>query len=354
MNEILKLMNALTANELDSLIMRASIMLEKKRAEEAEQARLEKERQRQEKIAQEKRRQEEIAELQRKLNELQNQRIDIPEKEDEVKGNGFVMYDVRRPIDDAFAAKTEAKPAAAQPAPEKPKAPEMIRCPHCQLMNVSSSAYCANCGQKMVSAAKADPKPAQSAPAKVTCPHCRQMNDAGSVFCASCGQRISQSGQAAAKLNPQPRNVQSAADQVRYADETMKSWELLPGETIEKFKNSAHEVQFIQPDMGKKNKFYMQVTNKRVLFSWESVSSYNKQMVARMAVGGLVGGLLAESIGNDFSPYLSIPLTAISNCGVQNKKEFFIVADKTYVLKNHGYEKFLPAMIMAAKQGGIR
>lgn len=80
MNEILRMLNTLTADELDGVILRAGIMLEKKRKEEAEEAIREKERQRLEKIEQEKRRQEEIAELQRKLKELQSQKIDIPEE----------------------------------------------------------------------------------------------------------------------------------------------------------------------------------------------------------------------------------------------------------------------------------
>ena len=47
MNEILKMLNELKADELDSLIVCAKILLEKKRKEEAEQALLEKERLRQ-------------------------------------------------------------------------------------------------------------------------------------------------------------------------------------------------------------------------------------------------------------------------------------------------------------------
>ena len=93
MDEILKMLNALTADELDSVILRAGIMLEKKRKDEAEQARLEQERLRQEKIEQEKQRQQEIAELQRKLQELQGQRVDIPD----VAGDGFVMCGSSQP-----------------------------------------------------------------------------------------------------------------------------------------------------------------------------------------------------------------------------------------------------------------
>lgn len=32
------------------------------------------------------------------------------------------------------------------------------------------------------------------------------------------------------------------------------------------------------------------------------------------------------------------------------KKEFFIEADQKYVLKNKGYEKVLPALVMAARR----
>ena len=100
MNEILKMLNELKADELDSLIVRAKILLEKKRKEEAEQALLEKERLRQEKIEQEKRRQQEIAELQRKLQELQSQKPDIPEP---VNGDNFVMREPAAPVQRLFA-----------------------------------------------------------------------------------------------------------------------------------------------------------------------------------------------------------------------------------------------------------
>ena len=35
---------------------------------------------------------------------------------------------------------------------------------------------------------------------------------------------------------------------------------------------------------------------------------------------------------------------------VANKKEFFIEADQTYVLKNKHYETFLPDMVVKAKR----
>ena len=90
MEEILKMLNALTADELDSVIMRAGIMLEKKRKEEAEEALREKERQRQEKIKQELERKRRIEQLQYELRELQRQ--SAPEI-DAVQGQDFVMYD---------------------------------------------------------------------------------------------------------------------------------------------------------------------------------------------------------------------------------------------------------------------
>ena len=105
MNEILRMLNELKADELDKVIMRANILLEKKRKEEAEQELLEKERLRQEMILREKKRQQEIAELQRKLQELQSQKTEIPEA---VKGDGFVMREPAAP----------AQPKAAPVPPE--------------------------------------------------------------------------------------------------------------------------------------------------------------------------------------------------------------------------------------------
>lgn len=49
-------------------------------------------------------------------------------------------------------------------------------------------------------------------------------------------------------------------------------------------------------------------------------------------------------------PWIEIPLTAVSDCGVQNDKEFFIIADQTYVLKNKGYEKARPNLVAAVKR----
>ena len=295
MHEILKMLNELKADELDGLIVRAKILLEKKRKEEAEQALLEKERLRQEKIEQEKQRQREIAELQRKLQELQSQKPDIPEP---VNGDNFVMCEPAAPV--------QPKPAPAAPQPQ----------------------------------------PVQPKPAQTLCPHCGQPNVAGSTFCSSCGQRMT-----APKAAPQPQASASTA-QVRYADESMKKWEMLPGEQSMR---GRHEIVMLQPNGGK-FAYHMEVTNQRILFYRESSASKNAGMVARMG-GGLVGSLIAEGMkaatGAGPKPWLEIPLTAVSNCGLQNKKEFFITADQTYVLKNKNYDIFLPNLVAQAKAKGI-
>ena len=373
MNEILKMLNALTADELDSVLMRGGIMLEKKRKEEAEAAAREKERQRLEKIEQEKKRLEEIAALQRKLQELQSQKIVIPDEPGKATGDNFVMYD---------------KPAAAQPKPAPAQqAPQMAACPHCKAMNIADSKFCANCGQSMskpqpVQPAKPEsPKMAccphcnlfiaadrqfcsncgkpvnvavkASPESKIQCPHCHTYNEPGSVYCSNCGQNMKVSAPATPQkpaTSPQPATPpQTSAAQVRYADESMTKWEMLPGE---KTMRGRHEIQMLQPNGGK-FAYYMEVTNLRILFTRESSGARNAALAARMG-GGLVGSLIAEGVksaaGAGPKPWLEIPLTAISNCGLQGKKEFFFVADQTYVLKNHSYEKFLPDLIANAKR----
>lgn len=242
MNEILKMLNELKADELDGLIVRAKILLEKKRKEEAEQALLEKERLRQEKNEQEKRRQQEIAELQRKLQELQSQKPDIPEP---VNGDNFVMCDSAAPV--------QPKPASAAP--------------------------------------QSQPTPVQPKLAQTYCSHCGQPNAAGSQFCASCGQRMTTQ-----KTDPKPQaspntQMQSGAVQVRYADESMKKWEMRPGEQSMR---GRHEIVMLQPNGGK-FAYHMEVTNQRILFYRESSASKNAGMVARMG-GGLVGSLIAEGV----------------------------------------------------------
>lgn len=327
MNEILKMLNALTADELDSVLMRGGIMLEKKRKEEAEAAAREKERQRLEKIEQEKKRLEEIAALQRKLQELQSQKIVIPDEPGKTTGDNFVMYD---------------KPAAQpKPAPAQ-QAPQMAACPHCKAMNIAGSMFCANCGQSM-----SKPQPAQ--PARVSCPHCHALNEASSVFCSNCGQKMT----AKPPVAPPPKPVtpvQTTAAQVRYADESMKKWEMLPGEET---KRKNHPITLLQPDGGRKFSYYMEVTNKRILLTREGNFSKNMGLAGALG-GGLVGGLLMEGVkaaaGAGPKPWLEIPLAAISNCGLQGKKEFFIVADQTYVLKNSNYEILLPDLIANAKR----
>ena len=297
MHEILKMLNELKADELDSLIVRAKILLEKKRKEEAEQALLEKERLRQEKIEQEKRRQREIAELQRKLQELQSQKPDIPEP---VNGDNFVMREPAAPV--------QPKPASAAPQPQ----------------------------------------PVQPRPAQTFCPHCGQSNAAGSMFCANCGQKMSATYQPAPQPQPSPQ-PQAVVAQVRYADESMKKWEMRPGE--QNMRNR-HEIVMLQPNGGK-FAYSMEVTNQRILLYRESAASKNVGMVGRMG-GGLLGSMIVEGVkaasGAGPRPWVEIPMAAITNYGLQSKKEYFIVADQTYVIKNKGYEKYLTDIITNSKR----
>lgn len=297
MDEILKMLNALSAEELDRVIMRATIILEKKRKEEAEQARLEKERQRQEQIEQERKRQEEIAALQRKLEELQSQSVSTPGAPNVVRGDNFVMHD-------PGTEKNSSSRPVAQPAPAQ--SANMISCPHCHQMNAADSQFCCNCGQRIVRQSQPAAQP-QSAP---------QPQPA-----------------------PQPRGNTS---QVRYADESKKEWQMLPGETSVR---PRHEVQILEPKLGRKFVYYMEVTDKRILLMRESAAAANAGLAF-----GLAGSLVKELAHAGPKPWLEIPLSAITNCGLLNKKEFFIEADQTYVFKNKSYEKLLPTLIANAKR----
>lgn len=175
---------------------------------------------------------------------------------------------------------------------------------------------------------------------------------AGNQFCANCGQQM-----ITQQPDPKPQasttfQPQSGAAQVRYADESMKKWEMRLGEQSMR---SRHEIVMLQPNGGKFG-YHMEVTNQRILFYRESSTSKNAVMVARMG-GGLVGSLIAEEVkaasGAGPKPWLEITLTTVSNCRLQNKKGFFIVADQTYVLKNKNYDTLLPNLVAQAKVKGI-
>lgn len=125
MNEILQKLNALKADELEAVITRANIMLEKKRKDEAQQALLEKLRIRQEQLDQAQKRQQEIAELERKLKELKSQTPAVPE---EVRGDSFVMR---------------------EPAPAAQTRPANKICPRCNQSNTHDSMFCAGCGKQL-------------------------------------------------------------------------------------------------------------------------------------------------------------------------------------------------------------
>lgn len=122
MIEILKQLNALSADELEGVIMRANIILEKKRKEEAEN--LERERLRREQELQAKQRQEEIAALERKLAELKGQ----------------------------TAAPTPAPAPQVASAPVQPtplRQASQVVCPNCKAANSGDSVFCEECGQRI-------------------------------------------------------------------------------------------------------------------------------------------------------------------------------------------------------------
>lgn len=352
MEEIIKQLYGLTASELDYVIIRANILLEKKRKEEAEAARLERERQekerlererqerlkqeqeQQEKLKQERLRQQKIEELQRQLQELQNQ--SAPKTQ-------------TVPV---VPVKPASEPARTVTVKQTTQSPKTLVCSHCGKVNVGESQFCGGCGQRLTAKQTAAPQSSQSA----VCPKCGKVNVGGSQFCGGCGQRLgtSQSVQRTAPVQTPQRTapVSQTSGQVRYVDGTVKQWVLEDGE---KSVSKCREIALLKPDAGKKQTVYMEITNRRILLTRESTTSKNAGLVARMG-GGIVGALIAEGIQSATDsgpkPWIEIPLTAVADCGVQNDKEFFIIADQTYVLKNKGYEKVLPNLVAAAKRNG--
>ena len=67
----------------------------------------------------------------------------------------------------------------------------------------------------------------------------------------------------------------------------------------------------------------MEITDKRLLLTKESTSSKNTRIAAGVG-GGLIGALIADGVTKGPKPYLEIPLSAITDCGLRDKKEFFI------------------------------
>ena len=254
MNEILMQLNTLSADELESVIERAKIMVDLKRKEEAEFAQKEAERLLLEQIEQERKRQEEIAELQRRLRELQGQ----------------------APV----APAPQPEPVKSAPEPVKP-APEPV-------------------------------KPAPEAP----------------------------------KPAPQPAPQQETGAQVKYADESMEMWVLLPGE---KEILDSLDVEFSMPALDKDMAYVMTVTNQRILLSRQSAAAHRAKRNAGIGFG-LIGSLITSSIVGKPKPWLEIPLTAVTNCGPMGKKEFFFEADQTYIFANNVVAKRLPDLVAQAKK----
>lgn len=210
----------------------------------------------------------------------------------------------------------------------------------------------------------------------ITCPHCQKWTDTRVAYCVHCNKSVSATASrptvqtvtppkpvptARTATLPKPAPVartvtqskpapQASTAQVRYADESMKKWTMLPGE---KSVRGRHVVGLLQPEGGKFT-YSMEVTNQRLLLWRESNKSSNFGYVARMG-GGLLGSLIAEgakaAMGAGPKPWLEIPLAAVSSCGLRNKGEFYITADQTYVLQNLGkYEKYLPDLVANAKK----
>ena len=338
--QILNMLDDLSSQDLQRVIMRSKVLFEKKQKEEAELR--EQERIRQERLELERKRQEEIAELQRKIQELQNQKIEVPEEPCKAKGDGFVMYDTAVP---GPSVKTEAP---IPPEPEKTPEPAQIICPRCGEANTAGSGFCLKCGNKL---SKPEPKvSAPQEPAQIICPRCGEANPADSAFCLKCGHKLSGPKPEPEVFSAPAPKPERTPEQVCYADESMKKWEMLPGEKV--IKNS-HETVILQPETDKKSVYYMEITDRRILFSKESAFSKNAK-VAMGVGGGLVGAIIAEGVsaasGNGgVKPYLAIPLSAVTDCGLRNKKEFFIAAGQTFVFKNHGYENIVPDLVRKAK-----
>ncbi|MBQ3079467.1 MAG: hypothetical protein IJC48_05630 [Clostridia bacterium] len=336
MNEILKLLNALTADELDGVITRAKLIYEKKRKEEAEQAILERERKRLELIEQEKKRQEEILELQRKIKELQSQSVSIPEPVEIIKEESFAAHS------SAESAESVQIPVPAPAAaPVAPPAASVVINPPTQ----------------------PEEKPSQSA-AAVSCPYCSQLNPADSLYCLNCGQKIQQKTSPAIKPSeapkssaphiapqstpqpaPAPQAPQKPGAEVRYVDTLIKEWTMLPGEKIVK---GNHDITLIKPEPTDKMIYILTITNQRLLFSRESTASRNLKRGAA-AGAGLLGSLIANRVTEGPKPWLEIPLSAIKDCGLSGRKEYFIEANTIYLLKDKGYDRILPMLIKQAK-----
>lgn len=196
--QILNMLDDLSSQDLQRVIMRAKVLSEKKIKEEAELR--EQERIRQEKIEQEKKRQAEIAELQKKIQELQNQKIDIPEEPCKAKGDGFVMYN----------ANDAAKSVSSEPAPKvqpAPKEPAQITCPQCHQLNNAGSGFCLSCGYKFFKPQTESKTSVASDASEIVCPHCHQTNPADSMFCLGCGQKLT-------KSQPEPKAPSASPSEI--------------------------------------------------------------------------------------------------------------------------------------------
>ena len=160
----------------------------------------------------------------------------------------------------------------------------------------------------------------------------------------------------APKPAPQPAYVppvapaqpapQETGAQVKYADESMEKWVLLPGE---KEILDSLDVEFSMPALDKDMAYVMTLTDQRILLSRQSAAAHRAKRNAGIGFG-LIGSLITSSIVGKPKPWLEIPLTAVTNCGPMGKKEFFFEADQTYVINNKVVAKRLPELVAQAKK----
>ena len=218
--------------------------------EEAKAAQCERERQRQELLEKETRRLEETEALTQKLQELQNQKVEIPEELTKPSDINFILLDTPKVDDYVNTIEITLVPEVSQTI-------KMIPNPHCHIMSHDDSLFCIHCGQKISKPQVDSQPPVAPTPSQIYCPYCHQQNPAGSTFCTNCGKSMIKPAHASA--------LKANIPQVRYANESMKKWELNPYENV---LHSRHEISLLQRDGGK-FAYYMEVTNQRLLFTRE-------------------------------------------------------------------------------------
>lgn len=231
----------------------------------------------------------------------------------------------------------------------------VIFCPHCHKWTDADFTHCVHCYESVNPSA---PRPVPQA-AETAAPTARPVTTPTPAPAARPVVTPTPAPAARPVATPAPAPAPKAsAAQVRYADESVKNWTSIPGETIVK---KAHVIGLLKPEGGKFT-YSMMVTDRRLLF-WRESNSKKAGIAARISGaavvalgGGLLGPLVAAgtraALSEGPKPWVEIPLTAISSCGLQNGTgEFYITADQTYVLQNmEKYEQYIPQLVKNAKR----